>query len=71
MKELFKGQYVWGIVDNVYVEPTYQETYNSLTQAEKDALKYQRKKDGKAMFYIHQAMHERILSRVASVKKDT
>jgi hypothetical protein len=32
-------------------------------------LKYQRKKDGKAVFYIHQAMHESILPRVASTKK--
>jgi hypothetical protein len=29
------------------VEPTDQATYNALTQAEKDALKDQRKKDGK------------------------
>jgi hypothetical protein len=43
--------------------------YNALTQVEKDALKYQRKKDGRAMFYIHQAMHETILPRVASTKK--
>jgi hypothetical protein len=32
-------------------------------------LKDQRKKDGKAFFYIHQAMHESILPRVASTKK--
>jgi hypothetical protein len=46
-----------------------QAAYNALTQVEKDALKYQRKKDGRAMFYIHQAMHETILPRVASTKK--
>jgi hypothetical protein len=32
-------------------------------------LKDQRKKDGKMMFYIRQAMHERIDPRVASTKK--
>jgi hypothetical protein len=32
-------------------------------------LKDEIKKDGKAMFYIHQAMHERILPRVASENK--
>jgi hypothetical protein len=69
MKELFRGQDVWEIVENGYVEPTDQETYNALTQAEKDALKDQRKKDGKEMFYIHQAMHESILPRVASTKQ--
>ena len=38
--------------------------YNNLTQAEKDVLREQRKKDGKYLFYIHQSMHENILSRV-------
>jgi DNA topoisomerase IA len=47
------GQDVLEIVENDYVEPTYRATYNALTQAEKDALKDQRKKDGKVMFYIH------------------
>ena len=41
-------------------------TYNNLTQAEKDALREQRKKDGKALFYIHQAMHGSILPQVAT-----
>ena len=40
-------------------------TYNNLIQAEKDVLREQRKKDGKALFYIHQAMHESTLPRVA------
>ena len=39
--------------------------YNNLTQDEKDALREQRKKDGKALFFIHQAMHESILPRIA------
>jgi hypothetical protein len=51
---------------NGYVEPIDQATYNSFTQAKKDVLKDQRKKDGNALFYIHQAMHESILLRVAS-----
>jgi hypothetical protein len=51
------------------VEPVDQESYNSLTQDEKDSLKDQRKKDGNTMFYIHQVMHESILSRVASEKQ--
>ena len=40
--------------------------YNNLTQAEKYVLREQRKKDGKALFYIHQAMHESILPRVVA-----
>jgi hypothetical protein len=48
------------------VELLYEAPYNSLTQDERDVLKDQRKKDVKAFFYIHQAMHESILARVAS-----
>ena len=69
MKALFQGQYVWEIVENDYVEPIDQGSYNALTQAEKDVFKEQRKKDGKMLFYIHQAMHESILPRVASTNK--
>jgi hypothetical protein len=69
MKALFLGQDVWEIVENGYVELVDHDTYNALTQAEKDVLKDQRKKDGKALFYIHQAMHESILPRFASTKK--
>ena len=64
MKDLFRGQDVWEIVQSGYAEPTDQETYNKLTQAERDSLREHRKKDGKALFYIHQVMHESILPRV-------
>jgi hypothetical protein len=60
MKALFLSQYVWEIVQNGYVKLVNQATHNSLTQVKKDVLKDQRKKDGKALFYIHQAMHENI-----------
>ena len=53
MKDLFRGQYVWEIVQNGYTKPTNQETYNNLKQFKKDALREHKKKDGKAMFYIH------------------
>ena len=67
MKALFKGQDVWEIVQHGYVEPTDMTTYNNLTQAQKDVLREQRKKDGKDLFYIRQAMHESTLSRVATI----
>jgi hypothetical protein len=70
MKALFQSQDVWEIVENGYVELEKQAPYNALTQGEKDFLKDQRKKDGKTLFYIHQAMHESILPRVAQTKKD-
>jgi len=66
---LFRGQDVWDIFENDYVEPVDHTTYNALTQDEKDVFKYQRKKDGKVMFYIHQAIHESILPRVSSTKQ--
>ena len=66
MKALFKGQDVWEIVQHGYAEPADMTAYNNLTQAEKDVLRKPRKKDGKALFYIHQAMHESILPRVAA-----
>jgi hypothetical protein len=69
MKALFQSQYVWEIVENGYWELVDQATYDSLTQAERDFLKDQRKKDGKTLFYIHQAMHESILPRVAPAKQ--
>ena len=49
-----------------YAEPADMAAYNNLTQAEKDVLREQRKKDGKALFYIHQAMHESILPSIAA-----
>ena len=64
MKALFRGQDVWEIVQHGYAEPADMTAYNNLTQAEKDVLRKPRKKDGKALFYIHQAMHESILPRV-------
>ena len=67
MKALFKGQDVWNTVQNGYAKPADQPTYNNLSQAKKYVLREQRKKDGKSMFYIHQAMHESILPRVAAV----
>jgi len=66
MKALFRGQDVWEIVQHGYAEPADMTAYNNLTQAEKDVLRKPRKKDGKALFYIHQAMHESILPRVAA-----
>ena len=66
MKDLFRGQDVWEIFQNGYTELADQAAYNNLTQAKKDSLREQRKKDEKAMFYIHQSMHESILPRVAT-----
>ena len=65
MKDLFRGQDVQEIVQHGYAELENQVAYNNITQYYKDVLREQRKKDGKALFYIQQAMHESILPRVA------
>ena len=39
MKDLFRGQDVWEIVQHGYVEPADMIAYNNLTQAEKDVLR--------------------------------
>ena len=64
MKALFRGQ--WEIVQHGYAEPADMTAYNNLTQVEKDVLREQRKKDGNALFFIHQAMHESILPRIVA-----
>ena len=66
LNDLSIGQFIWEIVQNGYVELVDQIAYNNFTQAKKDVLREQRKKYGKYLFYIHQAMHERILPRVAT-----
>ena len=66
MKSLFRGQDFWEIFQHGYVELVEMTTYNNLTHAEKYVVREQRKKDEKSLFYIHQAMYERILPRVAA-----
>ena len=51
MKALFRGQDVWEIVQQGYPERADMTSYNNLTQTEKDVLREQRKKDGKALFF--------------------
>ena len=46
--------------------PADMTTYNNLTQAKKDVLREHKKKDGNDLFFIHQAMHESILPRIAA-----
>ena len=67
MKDLFRGQNIWDIVHNGFEELGDQAAYNNISQAQKDILREQRKKDGKSLFFIHQAMHEDILPRVVAV----
>ncbi|WKA06410.1 hypothetical protein VitviT2T_024309 [Vitis vinifera] len=55
MKTLFKSQDLWDLVENGYPYPD-----------EEARLKENTKKDSKALFFIQQAVHESIFSKIAA-----
>jgi hypothetical protein len=69
MKALFSSQDIWELVENKFPKPADAAAYNALTQAKKDLLKNTRKKDSKALFYLFQAVHESIFSRILAATK--
>ena len=50
-------------------EPTDPTTLAPLTTTERDLLRYNRKKDSKALFYLYQVIHESIFPRIATTTK--
>ena len=60
MKTLFCSQELWDLVENGFIEPRDQATYNVLSQAKKDLLKENMKKNAKALFFIQQEKEESI-----------
>ncbi|KAH1098416.1 hypothetical protein J1N35_015337 [Gossypium stocksii] len=54
MKTLFKSQDLWDLVENGYTEPD-----------EEARLKENKKKDSKALFFIQQAVHETVFTKIA------
>ena len=69
MKTLFCSQELWKLVENGFTEPPYQAPYNVLSQAQKDLLKENKKKDSKVLFFIQQAMEESIFPWVAAATR--
>ena len=55
MKTLFKSQDLWELVENGYPD-----------RDDEDKLRENRKRDSKALFFIQQAVHESIFSRIAA-----
>ena len=55
MKTLFKSQELWDLVENGFVDPD-----------EENRLRENRKRDSKALFFIQQAVHEIVFSRIAT-----
>ena len=69
MKALFCSQELWDLVENGFIEPRDQATYNVLSQAQKDLIKENKKKDAKALFLIQQVMEESIFPLVAATTR--
>ena len=57
MKALLASQDLWEFVEDGFEELADENEFNNLTQAEKDLLKSNKKKDSKALFFcIKQCM---------------
>eukprot|EP00253_Pinus_taeda_P012184 PITA_12184 len=68
MKALFASQDLWEIVEDGFDEPADETEFNRLTQAEKDILKSNRKKDAKAIVLLYQAVDQSVFPRLAAAK---
>ena len=69
MRAMFASQDLWEFVEDGFTEPTNEQDFNALTQAEKDVLKNNRKKDSKAIFLLYQVVNESVFLRIAATKK--
>ena len=69
MRALFASQDLWELVEDGFEESTDENSFNALTQAEKDLLKNNRKKDSKALFYLYQPIHESVFPRIETAKR--
>ncbi len=68
MKALFASQDLWELVEDGFEEPADENEFNRLTQAEKDLLKSNRKKDSKALVFLYQAVDQSVFPRIAAAK---
>jgi len=66
MRALFTSQDLQQFVEDGFEEPADKNEFNSLTQAEKDQLKSDKKEDAKALFFLFQSVHESIFPRIAA-----
>ena len=69
MKTLFCSQELWDLVENGFTNPLNKAAYNALSQAQKDILKQNKKKDSKALFFIQQEMEESIFPWVVAATR--
>ena len=57
------------MVENGFTNPLNKAAYNALSQAQKDILKQNKKKDSKALFFIQQEMEESIFPWVVAATR--
>jgi hypothetical protein len=69
MKTIFCSQELWELVENGFPEPADQVAFNALTQAERNTLKENKKKDAKALYFIQTTMGDSIFPRIATTTK--
>ena len=69
MRALFASQDLWEFVEDGFDEIADEQAFNALTQAKKDILKRNRKKESKALFLLYQAVNESVFPRIASTKR--
>eukprot|EP00253_Pinus_taeda_P035428 PITA_35428 len=59
---------LWELVQDGFEEPADENEFNRLTQAEKDLLKSNRKKDSKSFVFLYQAVDQSVFPRIAAAK---
>jgi len=69
MRALLASQDLWEFVEDGFEEPADENEFNNLTQAEKDLLKSNKKKDSKSLYFLYQAVHENVFPRIAVAKR--
>jgi len=68
MRALFSSQDLWELVEFGFEEPANEDEFNGLTQAEKELLKRNRKKDSKSLVFLYQAVDQSVFPRIAVAK---
>eukprot|EP01018_Ginkgo_biloba_P027383 Gb_35303 [translate_table: standard] len=66
MKTILCSQELWELVEGGFVDITDPTTFNTFTQAQRNQLKENRKKDAKALSYIQMALSDSIFPRIAA-----
>eukprot|EP00253_Pinus_taeda_P019347 PITA_19347 len=69
MKALFASQGIWELVETGYAEPADATALATLTAAERDQLKSDKKKDAKSLFLLFQSLHESVFPQIVAATK--